>query len=68
MNDIEKMTVPAKQAMQKAAQLAEAAKNTSVEPEHLLYSLLSEPTHRVSDLLKTCGVEASALASAFKIA
>jgi ATP-dependent Clp protease ATP-binding subunit ClpB len=66
MNDIEKMTVPAKQAMQKAAQLAEAAKNTSVEPEHLLYSLLSEPTHRVSDLLKTCGVEASALASAFQ--
>ena len=66
MNDIEKMTVPAKQAMQKAAQTAESLSHTSVEPEHLLAQMLSEPTHRVTDLLKAVQVDRNALAAEFK--
>ncbi len=66
MNDIEKMTVPAKQTMQKAAKLAESLAHPSVEPEHLLLQLFSEPTHRVSDLLKAVGVDRAQLIKAFK--
>lgn len=66
MNDIEKMTVPAKQAMQKAAQAAESSSHTSVEPEHLLLQIYSDPTHRVRDLLKAVGVEATNLTEAFR--
>jgi ATP-dependent Clp protease ATP-binding subunit ClpB len=66
MNDIEKMTVPAKQAMQKAAQAAESMAHSSVEPEHVLAHLFSEPTHRVSDLLKAVGVERTPVVDALK--
>lgn len=39
MQDIEKMTKKAQEAMQAAAQLAEKRGHTSVEPEHLLFEL-----------------------------
>ena len=55
MNDIEKMTVPAKQAMQNAAKKAESLRHPSVEPEHLLFEIYNSPTHRVTDLLKNLG-------------
>ena len=66
MNDIEKMTVPAKQSMQKAAKLAEASQHSSVEPEHLLFEVFSEPTHRVMDLLKAVGAEPKNVARLLK--
>ncbi len=66
MNDIEKMTVPAKQTMQKAAKTAEKLSHSSVEPEHLLAQIFSEPTHRISDLLKAIGANRSELIAALK--
>lgn len=65
MSDIEKMTVSAKQAMQKAAQRAEKAQHTSVEPEHLLVEVFENPTHRVSDLFKSLNADIAKLAHAF---
>ncbi len=66
MNDIEKMTVPAKQAMQKAAKTAESMKHPSVEPEHLLAEIFATPTHRVMDMLKAVNVQTTILAKALK--
>lgn len=64
MKDIEKMTVSAKQAMQKAAQKAEDEKNTAVEPEHLLLEIFENPTHRMTDLCKELNIAAADLARA----
>ncbi|MEM7647023.1 MAG: AAA family ATPase, partial [Pseudomonadota bacterium] len=63
MNDIEKMTVSAKKAMQAAAKRAESSRHSSVEPEHLLLEIFENPTMRVRDLLKEVNVEASAMVS-----
>ncbi len=65
MNDIEKMTVPAKQAMQKAAKNAENLRHTSVEPEHLLAEIFTAPTHRVMDMIKSVNGQTSPLSKAF---
>ncbi len=66
MNDIEKMTIPAKQAMQNAAKRAESLKNTSVEPEHLLLEILENPETRVKDMLADLKVDAKVLTSSLK--
>ena len=66
MNDIEKMTVSAKEAMQRAAKLAENGQHPSVEPEHLLFEICAKPTHRVSDILKDSGASAGQLSSALQ--
>ncbi len=66
MNDIEKMTVPAKQTMQKAARSAESLQNPSVEPEHLLFHVITDSTHRISDLLKALGADGNELSKALK--
>ena len=66
MNDIEKMTVSAREAMQRAAKLAENSHHTSVEPEHLLFEILSSPTHRVTDILREVDVEPRDLAQSFQ--
>ncbi|MCJ8275411.1 MAG: ATP-dependent chaperone ClpB [Bdellovibrionales bacterium] len=57
MNDIEKMTVSAREAMQRSARLAENGPHPSVEPEHLLFEILSQPTHRITDMLRELGAE-----------
>ncbi len=51
MNDIEKMTLKAREAMQSAAQFAEKQKHPSVEPEHLIFVVLNEPGTVVVDIL-----------------
>jgi ATP-dependent Clp protease ATP-binding subunit ClpB len=66
MNDIEKMTISAKKAMQSAAKNAENANHTSVEPEHLLFEIVQNPTHRLTDLLKSVNIKTTDLATAFK--
>ena len=63
---MEKMTVSAREAMQNAAKKAEQAKNTAVEPEHLLFEILSNPTLRVTDILKDLQVESKQISKGFK--
>ena len=52
MNDIDKMTRKSQQAMQEAAQLAEARQHAAVEPLHLLYSLVHQRGGIVPALLE----------------
>ncbi len=66
MNDIEKMTLSARQAMQNAVKKAEKAKNTVVEPEHLLCEIFSNPTLKVTDILKNLQVESGKLNKDFE--
>ena len=66
MNDREKMTRPAQKAMEEAAKGAQARRNPSVEPEHLLAEILASPTHRLTDLLKALGGEPKALSQGFQ--
>ena len=40
--DLQKMTNKSQEAMQAAAQMAEAQKNSMVEPEHLLVALTEQ--------------------------
>ena len=42
MSDVEKMTQKSQEAMQAAAQYAEAKQSAAVEPEHLVVSLLEQ--------------------------
>ncbi len=51
MNDIEKMTLKARQAMQAAAKMAEVQMHPAVEPEHLLSIIANEPGSAVVDIL-----------------
>ena len=66
MKDIEKMTVSAREAMQKAAKLAEKSRHSSVEPEHLLIEAFSNPTMRLQDMLKEASADGGGLASAMQ--
>lgn len=66
MNDIEKMTVQARGAMQMAAKKAQQVKNTAVEPEHLLCEFFLNPTSRVLDILKDLKVESGRICKDFK--
>jgi ATP-dependent Clp protease ATP-binding subunit ClpB len=52
VNDIEKMTLKAREAMKAAAKLAEDQKHPSVEPEHLFSVILAEPGNAVVDILR----------------
>jgi len=61
MNQLEKMTIAAKEALKKALESAEAGRFSAVEPEHFLLQILTEPTQRLQDLLKSQGVDAQAL-------
>ena len=65
MNDIEKMTIPARQAMQNAAKKAEQAKNTTVEPEHLLCEIFLNPTSRMIDMFKELQVNSNQISKDF---
>src|ERR1700744_507667 len=64
MTDIEKMTQKSQQAMQAAAQLAESNQNPTVEPEHLVFSLLSQDEGIVPRVLESMNVQSMALKEA----
>lgn len=66
MNDMEKMTLKAKEAMQMAAQSAERNGHPNVEPEHLLLAILSTEDNVVSDILKAKGGHPQELQSQLK--
>ncbi len=51
MNDIEKMTLKAREVMQQAAQLAEKNQHPAVEPEHVIFCCLDNNDSVVVDLL-----------------
>jgi ATP-dependent Clp protease ATP-binding subunit ClpB len=52
MNDMEKMTVKSREAMQRAAQEAETRGNPQVEPEHLFKALVSDSEGLVYRILE----------------
>jgi ATP-dependent Clp protease ATP-binding subunit ClpB len=52
MVNLEKLTQKSQEALQAAAQLAEAQKNPSIEPEHLLLALLQQEDGLVPRLLE----------------
>jgi ATP-dependent Clp protease ATP-binding subunit ClpB len=58
VNDIEKMTLKAREAMQAAAKMAEVQKHPAVEPEHLLSVLVNEPGSVVVDILNRLNPQA----------
>ena len=60
MNDIEKMTLKAREAMQASAKMAEVQKHPSVEPEHLLSVVANEPGSAVVDILSRIDPQALA--------
>jgi ATP-dependent Clp protease ATP-binding subunit ClpB len=60
-NDIEKMTHKSQEAMQAAASMAERRGHPSVEPEHLLLSLIQQSEGIVPRLLEKAGASAKAL-------
>lgn len=66
MSNRDKMTNKAKQYMQEAAQLAENQKNPSVEPEHLLLTVLSDHQSNVVEMLQSLKVDTSLITSSFK--
>ncbi|CAN5445565.1 ATP-dependent chaperone ClpB [soil metagenome] len=55
MSEIEKMTVKAQEAMQAAAKMAEDKSNSAVEPEHLLYQLVTQADGFVPNLITAAG-------------
>lgn len=61
MSDVEKMTRKSQEAMQAAAQSAEAKGNPQVEPEHLLIELLQQSEGIVPRLLEKSGVAVKSL-------
>lgn len=62
MSDLEKMTKKAQEAMQGAAELAEKLKNTQVEPEHLLQTLLDQGSEGIAlNILEKSGGDMAAL-------
>ncbi len=61
MNEIEKMTRKSQEAMQAAAQMAETASHSAVEPEHLFYQLLIQDDGIVGSVLSSAGVQVSNL-------
>ncbi len=56
MQDIEKMTQKAQEAMQSAAKSAENKGHPSVEPEHLMFELMVQKDGMVPRLLQKAGV------------
>ncbi len=67
MNDIEKMTLKAREAMQAAAQFAESQKHPAVEPEHVLWAAIDATDSVVFDIFNRLNKEAlSALKRSLK--
>lgn len=66
MSDIEKMTKKSQEAMKAAAEQAERLRNTTVEPEHLLWALLSDPEGLIPQLLGRLQVEQGPLLSSLE--
>jgi len=60
-NDLEKMTHKSQEAMQAAASMAERRGHPSVEPEHLLLSLIQQSEGIVPRLLEKVGASPKAL-------
>jgi ATP-dependent Clp protease ATP-binding subunit ClpB len=52
VNDIEKMTLKARETMQAAARMAEGQKHPAVEPEHVLWSSLEATDSVIVDILQ----------------
>lgn len=66
MSDIDKMTNRSKEYMQDAARSAEAQKNPSVEPEHLLFAVVSDSAGSTVDILQNIKADVSILINSFK--
>ncbi len=62
-SDINKMTKKSKEAMTQAASLAETMKNSSVEPEHLLLSLIEQNQGLVSKILNKLEIKPNEIIS-----
>lgn len=61
MINTNKMTIKAQEALQEAYNIATKNKNTQIEPEHLLYALMSQEDGLVKPLLAKVGVNVSAM-------
>lgn len=61
MNDMEKMTRKSQEAMQAAAQKAESAQNSTVEPVHLIYELVIQQGGIVPQVLRALGCDPVAM-------
>src|SRR5262245_8073823 len=59
--NLEKLTIKAREALQAAQQSAESSGHQALEPEHLLFGLLSQDDGIVVPLLKKIGADAEAL-------
>lgn len=66
MNDIEKMTRKSQEAMQAAAQRAETAQNSSVEPAHLMFELVVQQGGIVPQILRSLGKDPQSIAKDFE--
>lgn len=66
MSDIEKMTVKAQEAMQAAAKQAETRSHSAVEPEHLLFQVVSQTDGFVPSLITSTGAQVAAVKSALE--
>jgi ATP-dependent Clp protease ATP-binding subunit ClpB len=60
-SDMDKMTRKSQEAMQAAAQRAEALKNANVEPEHLLWALLNQSEGLIPRILEKLQTSAHVL-------
>jgi ATP-dependent Clp protease ATP-binding subunit ClpB len=56
MFDINKFTIKAQEALQKAQNLADELKNQQIEPEHLLVALLDDSNGLVGSVFKKLGI------------
>lgn len=63
MSDIEKMTIKAQEAMQAAAKQAETRSHSAVEPEHLLFQVVSQTDGFVPSLITSAGAQVPAVKS-----
>ncbi len=61
MINTNKMTIKAQEALQEAYNIATKNKNTQIEPEHLLYALMSQEDGLVKPLLSKVGVNVNAM-------
>jgi len=66
VNDIEKMTLKAREAMQEAAKIAEREKHPSVEPEHLLLATLGQADSVVAAVIQNAGGDVQEYTRALK--
>lgn len=67
MNDIEKMTRKSQEAMQIAAQLAEAEGHSAVEPMHLLYALFTQQDGVVPRVYEKSGISVQKIVENIKL-